>query len=402
MGTDFSQYSHQQLVAMLYAGDPKTARGAGSTWDATGGSLHDRANDLEKQLHSFSDKWSGGAAQQYHTMITDLAKGIRKVADTAYDVRDLTYSSAEALEDARRKMPQPVSVPDLSPSTVQLATTPLSLDPSLPSDVVQSLASKQNDAVKAVQDHQAAAQAADGAHQQAVQVMSQLAGHYTAADSSMPVPPDAAPAPSVPQDGSTATPTTLPALNTSLGTAAGSGVPTTLPVLVGAGAVAAGTSPLFGRMFTAGLAAASAASAGRFGGLMPKLPGFMRRDKDKDGKAAKTGALPRTGGAGGGGGGGDFGGGGGGTGEDPSASATLSGGATGTSAAASLGTAGAAAAGTTAGRGMGMMPMMPMGAAMGAGDMGGGRRIPPWLVETENVWGETAIVAPPVIGEDTP
>ncbi|HEY3504949.1 MAG TPA: WXG100 family type VII secretion target [Actinocatenispora sp.] len=398
MGTDFSQYSHQQLVAMLYAGDPKTVRGAGSTWDTTGGALHDRANDLDKQLHSFTDKWSGGAAQQYHTMIKDLAKGIRKVADTAYDVRDLTYSSAEALEDARRTMPQPVSVPDLSPSTVQLATTPLSLDPTLSQDVVQALATKQNDAVKAVQQHQAAAQAADGAHQQAVQVMTQLAGHYTAAESAMPATPDAAPPPSVPQDTSTAAPTTLPALNTSLTPVSDTGVPTTLPVLVGAGAVAAGTSPLFGRMFQAGLAAASAASAGRFGGVLPKLPGFMRRDKDKTGKTPKTGALSGAGGAGGGGGG-DFGGGGGGTGEDPSASPTLSGGSP-TGAAASLGTAGAAAAGATAGKGMGMMPMMPMGAAMGAGDMGAGRRIPPWLVETENVWGETAIVAPPVIGEE--
>lgn len=398
MGTDFSQYSHQQLVAMLYAGDPKTVRGAGSTWDTTGGALHDRANDLDKQLHSFTDKWSGGAAQQYHTMIQDLAKGIRKVADTAYDVRDLTYSSAEALEEARRKMPQPVSVPDLPPSTVQLATTPLSLDPDLPPDVVQSLATKQSDAIKAVQEHQSAAQAADGAHQQAVQVMTQLAGHYTAAESSMPVTPDAAPAPGVPQDTSTAAPTTLPALNTALTPVSDGGVPTTLPVLVGAGAVAAGTSPLFGRMFQAGLAAASAASAGRFGGMLPKLPGFMRRDKDKNAKTARTGALPGTGGAGGGGG--AVGGGGGGTGEGPTASPTLSGGASTGGAVASLGTAGAAAAGATAGRGMGMMPMMPMGAGMGAGDMGAGRRIPPWLVETENVWGETAIVAPPVIGED--
>ena len=45
--------------------------------------------------------------------------------------------------------------------------------------------------------------------------------------------------------------------------------------------------------------------------------------------------------------------------------------------------------------------MMPMG-AMGAGAGGdlGGRRIPPWLVETEDVWGESSAVSPPVIGED--
>jgi hypothetical protein len=42
---------------------------------------------------------------------------------------------------------------------------------------------------------------------------------------------------------------------------------------------------------------------------------------------------------------------------------------------------------------------MPM-SGMGGGDMGGGRRIPPWLVETEDVWGESSTVAPTVIGEE--
>jgi hypothetical protein len=45
-----------------------------------------------------------------------------------------------------------------------------------------------------------------------------------------------------------------------------------------------------------------------------------------------------------------------------------------------------------------MMPFMPMG---GMGDGGGmNRRIPPWLVETESVFGgESVPVTPPVIGE---
>ncbi|MGW5748897.1 WXG100 family type VII secretion target, partial [Amycolatopsis sp. NPDC003861] len=63
------------------------------------------------------------------------------------------------------------------------------------------------------------------------------------------------------------------------------------------------------------------------------------------------------------------------------------------------GAAGAAAASAAKGA-MPMMPMMPMGMG-GGGDMGSGRRIPAWLVETENVWGQSAPVAPPVIGEDS-
>ncbi|MDI5982720.1 WXG100 family type VII secretion target, partial [Amycolatopsis magusensis] len=60
----------------------------------------------------------------------------------------------------------------------------------------------------------------------------------------------------------------------------------------------------------------------------------------------------------------------------------------------------AGAAGAAAAKGMmPMMPMMPMGMGAG-GDMGSGRRIPPWLVETEDVWGESSVVAPSVIGEE--
>ncbi len=417
--TDFSQYSHQQLVSMLYAGDPKTARAAGSVWDSTGGSLHDRANDLAKHLHSFQDKWEGGAAEQYHTMISDLAAGIRKVADTAFDLRDLTYSSAESLEDARAKMPQPVSVPDLSPTTVQVATTPLSADTSLSAQTQQTLATRRSDAIRAVTEHQQAAKAADAAHQQAVQVMSTLAGHYTATEQSMPVPPDAAPSAGTPVDDTgTTQPTILPAIDpvTLQPVADQTGVtgtdPSILPVVVGGGAVAgAVASPLFGRMFTAGLAAAAGATAGRFGGVLPKVPGFMNRDK-KPGAGSRVGdpalktGTPGSGtggiGAGGVGGGGadigGIGGGAGGPGDGPVAHTAMTGGAASPVAGVGVGSgAGAAVAGT---KGMGMMPMMPMGAGMMGGDMGAGRRIPPWLVETENVWGETAPVAPSVIGEE--
>ncbi|MGK4597899.1 WXG100 family type VII secretion target, partial [Amycolatopsis sp. w19] len=60
----------------------------------------------------------------------------------------------------------------------------------------------------------------------------------------------------------------------------------------------------------------------------------------------------------------------------------------------------AGAAGAAAAKGaMPMMPMMPMGMGAG-GDMGSGRRIPPWLVETENVWGQSSPVAPAVLGEE--
>jgi hypothetical protein len=202
-------------------------------------------------------------------------------------------------------------------------------------------------------------------------------------------------------------------VNTATGTTttlpANGGVPATGQTQTG--------SPLFGGMFTAGLAAASAAAFGRFGSIMPKVPGFAKPKTD-DEKSTPAGAklgdaveptsfsgkLPLGGGGGGGiggvGGAGVGGIGGGAPGSVPTADASMvSGGATPTAdiAGGALGAAVADAAGSKA---MGpMMPMMPMNGA-GGGDMGGGRRIPPWLVETEDVWGESSAVAPSVIGED--
>jgi hypothetical protein len=47
-----------------------------------------------------------------------------------------------------------------------------------------------------------------------------------------------------------------------------------------------------------------------------------------------------------------------------------------------------------------MMPMMPMHPMHQGGDSASARRVPPWLVETENVWGESATIIPSVIGEE--
>lgn len=103
---------------------------------------------------------------------------------------------------------------------------------------------------------------------------------------------------------------------------------------------------------------------------------------------------------------GGIGGGGGGGGGTP-VHATGYPGLAGTAAAAAA-VAAPVAARALSGAGMaaGSMPFMPFmpfaGAGMG-GDgagAGGGRRVPSWLVETEDVWGESTPVTPPVIGED--
>jgi uncharacterized protein YukE len=445
--TNFAQYSHQQLYAMLYAGNPSTARTAAGTWDDTGNSLHSQANRLEGQLNGFSDNWQGGAADQYKTMMTDLIGGIRKVADTAYSMRNLAYEAADAQDTARAQMPAPVDVPTVPPATVALASAPIQVDANTPAAVVAQIQQARSAAISAVQGQQQASAAADAAHAKAVLVMQTLAGNYVTAKDSIPPAPDAATAPATPTAGSgggqqTAVPTIAPIAGTTnltdlpwtqsgnltdpIGTPTGTN-PTSGLTLTGTGQPQQPESPLFGDMFTAGVAAASAAVFGRFGSLIPKVPSFVGKNKDgstaggtnPDGtpklgdRTAGAGGLGAGGGAAGaklagaggaglkglGGVGGGLGGAGGVAAAGPSASPSMLGSAASSDLAAGVGGAVGAAAAKSAG--MPMMPMMPMGAGMGGGgDMGGGRRIPPWLVETEDVWGESSSVAPTVIGEE--
>ncbi|MFG3417651.1 WXG100 family type VII secretion target [Micromonospora sp. NPDC048063] len=400
-------------MRMLHAGEPKSVTEAAEGWGAAGTALHERAGDIERQLREFEQWWDGGAARQYKLMINDLTSGIRQVASTAFTVRDLAYSSAEALTTAQKSMPAPVAVPDLAPSVVAAATTPLVVPADTPASTVETLRQHQAEAVAEVQAQQRAQAASNAAHQQAVQVMSTLASEYVTTEDAMPVTPSAASRPA------TGTPIEEPPPVTPappLDPQTGGGLPSVpaetpvdpdkAPVDPDATPPAIQPRPLFGTMFTAGLAAAAAALGGRFATVPPGL-GAKPKDEKKDtapaatanDRAAGSGARISAGGAGGGVGGG-VGGGGGGVDMSPVANQSLAGQAGGPTASGLAGAAGAAA-GVAAAKGMagGFMPAMPF-APMGAGDAAGGRRIPPWLVETEDVWGEQSVVTPAVIGEE--
>ncbi|MGW0431705.1 PPE domain-containing protein [Micromonospora sp. NPDC003197] len=395
--SDFSQHSHPELVRMLYASKPETVVSAARGWEAAANALHDRAGDVERQLREFEQWWDGSAARQYQTMIKDLTSGIRRVADTAYAIRDLAYTSGEALDTARKTMPAPQSVPDLAPSVIAAATTPLALPADTPPATVDAFQRQQSDAINQVKAHQQAQDAANAAHQQAVRVMTTLAGQYTVAEDSMPIAPTAAsrptatppandpapvspPLPVIPQPGVAPTPDGTPPTDPTQPS------PSTSP-------------PLFSAMFTAGLAAASAALGGRFTSLLPRLlPGSKPGDKKADKLGTSTASLA-SGGSGGVGGGGGGGIGGGGIDKTPVGNQMLSSQSGAPVVSGLAGAAGAAAAVGAKGMAGGFMPAMPF-APMGAGDAAGGRRIPPWLIETEDVWGEQSLVTPAVIGED--
>lgn len=420
--TNFAAYSHQQLYAMLQAGDPSTARAAADQWKAAGIGLTEQAENLSSELTEFDGNWTGGAADKYKTMVTDLINGIKKVGQTASDMQNMLEDAADALVKAKTEMPPPVDVPAVSPAQMELAVNP----PVLPADTSQATlmnaAKLRQDAITSVEAQQQASGAASAARGKAIVVMTTLAGDYTTAEDSIPASPNApATPPAVTGGGATGGAAIGSGLPT-VGTNAPTTVTTDLPPLTpGAGVAAPGgtavttppSSPLFGDMFTAGLAAASAAAFGRFGSIMPKVPPWAS-GKDPDDKkdpepGAKLGDSAKLDGVGGGAGGGGIGplgspsiggGGGGAPGAVPVAHSGLAGVPDSGNALSGLAGGAAGAAGAAASKSMmPMMPMMPMGGG-GAGDMGSGRRIPPWLVETEDVWGQSAPIAPSVIGAD--
>lgn len=423
--TNFAAYSHQQLYAMLQAGDPNSARHAADKWKSAALHLHEQAHNLDSELTEFKDQWTGGAAEQYQHMIIDLANGISKVAQTAEAMNVMLGDAADALVKAKKEMPPPVSVPDVAPADVALAVNPPLLPPDASPAVVQAAAQQRQQAIANVEAQQAAANAAGSAHGKAIVVMTQLAGEYTVAEDSIPASPNAVQTPTAPPAGGGAGSVGAPGLVGNGMTGPGvvvtptDGHPLPSTNMPQPGTTAPTSNPLFGDMFTAGLAAASAAAFGRFGSIMPKVPSWATGKDPKDDKEQPPGTKLGGGGAGveggtGGGipiGGGDapsLGGGGvsvgggglSGPGEVPAAHSGLAGDGGAGNALSQLAGGAAGAAGAVAAKSaMPMMPMMPMGMG-GGGDLGSGRRIPAWLVETENVWGQSAPVAPPVIGED--
>lgn len=424
--TNFAAYSHQQLYAMLQAGDPNSARHAADKWKSASLHLHEQAHNLNSELTEFKDQWTGGAADQYQHMIVDLANGIAKVAQTAEAMNVMLDDAADALVKAKKEMPPPVSVPDVSPADVALAVNPPLLPPDASPAVMQAAAQQRQQAITNVEAQQSAANAAGSAHGKAIAVMTALAGEYGVAEDSIPASPNAVETPVAPPAGGGAGSAGAPGLvgngTTDPGVVVTPADGHPLPGADGTtqqpGTTAPTSNPLFGDMFTAGLAAASAAAFGRFGSIMPKVPGWAsgkdpKENKDEAPGTKLGGGAGVEGGAGGGIpiGGGDapsIGGGIGGSGglsagggaDAPAAHSGLAGdGGSGNALSGLAGSAVGAAGAAAAKSAMPMMPMMPMGMG-GGGDMGSGRRIPAWLVETENVWGQSAPVAPPVIGEE--
>lgn len=369
--TDFSQYTFTQLNQMLDQSDPASCQNAAETWDSTGQLLTEQVQNLQLQLTSLNPTWTGTAATEYKQMMTDLVGGIQKVANTAFTMRDLMYDAFDALTTARAEMPSPSSAV-VQPGTLTLATTPIPYSDYLSSVAAAELEQQQASAQQAVA-------VASSAQARAVAVMQSLAGSYVTAQNGIPPSPGSA-LPTVPTGSSTA----ISGAGASVSIGAGALLTPTsagTTTSVTAATTAASSSSLFGDMFTVGLAAAAAVTAT---GLLTSSSASAQPNGSNLAATQSPGE-----GAGAVGGGGDAGA----PVSDPAVSGDPGQAASAASSAADAATSGAG--------GEPMMPMMPMGgmSGTGMGDSAGGRRVPAWLVEHQDVWGASVPAASGLIGE---
>jgi hypothetical protein len=433
--TNFSAFSHEQLVAMLAAGDPATVRSAADVWRKVAKGLDERGHLIQEELKKFAPYWSGEAAYKYKVMMTDLVEGCFDVAEVVGLTRDVTYSSADSLRRAQQAMPAVVAVPMLGPaaSAFQPAVDPNSPVAwgALPPDQQTTLTlawqqmtqPQQQQIFRDIQQHQAAVADAGNAHGQAVAVMNQLASEYLGQEEAVPELPAARDAAPIPTNGAAAN-----VVQEQFATRTGefaAATPSGDPAINGG-------QPLFADVYPAGLLAAT----GAFGASAPGSlvgsnalvgsNGWLQDRRDAKEQAAKSaeaakaaaaaakidgagsGGMPKIGGAGGAGGGigsgvGGIGAGGSGS-STPVANPVLVGGSSmGSGSGVAAGAAAALASGASSGAvsaspGMGMMP--PMMPPYGGGEGGGRDRHPNWLIERDPVFGGHSVeVTPPVIGE---
>ena len=399
--TDFSQYSLAQLSLMLDQSDPASCQNAAATWDSTGQALTEQAQNLQVQLSSLEPTWTGTAATDYKQMMTDLVGGIQKVATMAFQMRDLTYDALDALNTARAQMPSSSGAPTVLPGTLTLETTPVQYSSYLSPQVASELEQQQADGQQALAS-------ATTPQAQAVAVMQSLAGSYVTAQAAIPPSPDGSASAAAGSSGTTSgagAPTSSGVLTSSGGASTSGGVS---GALLDTGSQAGPPtitltdtqpSPLFGDMFTIGLAAAAAVAG--LGGLLPSAKPAQQGSSEQDAESDGDTASPDPDGAAGTGADGDASvsladSGAGGSVPDPGA---VLGGDAGQ--AANLAASNAADAAASSASSEPMMPMMPMGGAgaPGLGDSAGGHRIPAWLVEHQDVWGASIPAAPGLIDD---
>lgn len=244
--TDFSKFSHADLILMLQYGDPAKVDEAAAELDSVASFMDTQKATLEDKLTAFEPYWTGVGAQDYFAMMRGLVAASGTIADRARSLRDNLYAARDALAKARAAMPAPVPV------------SPLNIDPALLAVANGNAGGGSNPAAaqqaiqQALVQYQTTQAAANTANLAAAQVMIALANTDRSLNSSVPTVPAAVPAP---QQGDV-----LTTYNGAYGLSPQYGS----PALAGSPS----NQPLFGDVYTNGVVSAQLADPNSVPGLI--------------------------------------------------------------------------------------------------------------------------------------
>ncbi|MFI9813025.1 hypothetical protein [Saccharothrix variisporea] len=109
-GSFYMGYSHDQLKAMVTDNmAPSTANEQGEAWTKIGNTLVDLQNNLTKATEASKGEWQGKAAEAAQGYFTNMAAWSGNAAQGAQLTGNKLYEQSQAADTAKSSMPEPVN-----------------------------------------------------------------------------------------------------------------------------------------------------------------------------------------------------------------------------------------------------------------------------------------------------
>ena len=110
--TNWNAYTHEQMYQMLFQNaDVGGVSSMADQWGQHGSALADHGKALQGQKSSLQTNWNGQAAELAANRIGELGDRTSDIGTHASTVQHATQSAADALAEARSKMPPPPGDP---------------------------------------------------------------------------------------------------------------------------------------------------------------------------------------------------------------------------------------------------------------------------------------------------
>ncbi|MFD7644196.1 WXG100 family type VII secretion target [Kitasatospora sp. NPDC059795] len=165
--TNFTAYSHGQMRTMVQSMDSGAVMAAADPWRRATSTLKQIRTALNTAAADTSDSWQGDTSNAFYSRMTELANSVNNVAAYSNDAANALEMMSEAIDKAKRDMPEEPGFWDKVGDAV--------------SDTAQQTVGIDNEDTRTA--------VADSRKQEAVTVMQTLAASYRATTSYLKPPP---------------------------------------------------------------------------------------------------------------------------------------------------------------------------------------------------------------------